>query len=70
MSIETIGRIRLAFLVDHKPIRQIVRELRLSLPMRAVFGLALLRQTEGFIGSVIDLLGLALPVPDHLSAPW
>ena len=32
--------------------------------MRAVFGLAL-RQTEGLIGSIIDLLGLALAVPDH-----
>jgi hypothetical protein len=35
-----------------------------QLTMRAVFGLAL-RQTEGLIGSVIDLLGLALAVPDH-----
>jgi Transposase DDE domain len=34
-----------------------------ALTMRAVFGLAL--QTEGLIGSVIDLLGLALAVPDH-----
>ena len=32
--------------------------------MRTVFGLAL-RQTEGLIGSVIDLLGLALAVPDY-----
>jgi hypothetical protein len=32
--------------------------------MRAVFRLAL-RQTEGLIGSVIALLGLALMVPDH-----
>jgi hypothetical protein len=32
--------------------------------MRAVFGLAL-RQTEGLIGSVVELLGLALAVPDH-----
>jgi hypothetical protein len=30
VTVETIGRIRRAFLVDHKPIRQIVRELRLS----------------------------------------
>jgi transposase len=30
MTVETIGRIRRAFLVDHKPIRQIVRDLRLS----------------------------------------
>jgi hypothetical protein len=35
-----------------------------ALTMRAVFGLAL-RQTEGLIGSVIELLGLALAVPDH-----
>jgi hypothetical protein len=34
----------------------------LSLP--AVFRLAL-RQTEGLIGSIIGLLGLALAVPDH-----
>jgi hypothetical protein len=32
--------------------------------MRMVFGLAL-RQTEGLIGSVVALLGLALAVPDH-----
>ena len=32
--------------------------------MRAVFGLAL-RQTEGLIGSVVELLGLDLTVPDH-----
>jgi hypothetical protein len=30
VTVETIGRIRRAFLVDHKPIRQIGRELRLS----------------------------------------
>jgi hypothetical protein len=35
-----------------------------ALTMRTVFGLAL-RQTEGLIGSVIDLLGLALAVPDY-----
>jgi Transposase DDE domain len=35
-----------------------------ALTMRAVFGLAL-RQTEGLIGAVIELLGLALAVPDH-----
>ena len=35
-----------------------------ALTMRAVFHLAL-RQTEGLIGSVIALLGLALTVPDH-----
>ena len=35
-----------------------------ALTLRAVFRLAY-RQTEGLIGSVIGLLGLALPVPDH-----
>jgi len=30
VTVETIGRIRRAFWVDHKPIRQIVRELRVS----------------------------------------
>jgi hypothetical protein len=35
-----------------------------ALTLRAVFRLAL-RQTEGLIGSVIRLLGLDLPVPDH-----
>jgi hypothetical protein len=35
-----------------------------ALTMRAVFGLVL-RQTEGLIGSVIELLGLTLAVPDH-----
>jgi len=30
VTVETIGRIRRAFLVDHKPIRQIVRELKIS----------------------------------------
>ena len=35
-----------------------------ALTMRTVFGLAL-RQTEGLIGSVVALLGLALAVPDH-----
>ncbi|CAA9283552.1 MAG: Mobile element protein [uncultured Craurococcus sp.] len=35
-----------------------------ALTLRAVFRLAL-RQTEGLIGSVIALLGLDLPVPDH-----
>src|ERR1700736_5620001 len=36
----------------------------MALTVRAVFRLAL-RQTEGLIGSVIALLGLALTVPDH-----
>ena len=36
----------------------------IALTMRTVFGLAL-RQTERLIGSVIDLLGLALVVPDY-----
>ena len=35
-----------------------------ALTLRAVFRLAY-RQTEGLIGSVIGLLGLALRVPDH-----
>jgi hypothetical protein len=35
-----------------------------ALTMRIVFGLGL-RQTEGLIGSVIELLGLDLSVPDH-----
>src|SRR5436190_22077772 len=48
------------------------------LTLRAVFRLAY-RQTEGLIGSVIRLIGLALPVPDHttlsrraatLEVPW
>ena len=35
-----------------------------ALMLRAVFRLAL-RQTEGLIGSILRLLGLELPVPDH-----
>src|SRR3954463_7797282 len=35
-----------------------------ALTLRAVFRLGL-RQTEGLIGSIIHLLGLALAVPDH-----
>src|SRR5215207_3553449 len=35
-----------------------------ALMLRAVFRLAY-RQTEGLIGSIIGLLGLDLPVPDH-----
>jgi hypothetical protein len=35
-----------------------------ALTLRAVFRLAL-RQTEGLIASIIDLLGLDLAVPDH-----
>lgn len=35
-----------------------------ALMLRAVFRLAL-RQTEGLIGSILHLLGLELPVPDH-----
>ena len=35
-----------------------------ALTLRTVFRLAL-RQTEGLIGSIIGLLGLALAVPDH-----
>src|SRR5436309_11515021 len=49
-----------------------------ALTLRAVFRLAF-RQTEGLIGSVVGLLGLALRVPDHttlsrravtLAVPW
>src|ERR671917_825294 len=35
-----------------------------GLTLRAVFRLAL-RQTEGLMGSILQLLGLDLPVPDH-----
>jgi hypothetical protein len=35
-----------------------------ALTLKAVFRLAL-RQTEGLIGSILQLLGLDLPVPDH-----
>jgi len=35
-----------------------------ALTLRAVFRLAL-RQTEGLIGSIVQLLGLTLAVPDH-----
>jgi hypothetical protein len=35
-----------------------------ALTLRTVFRLAL-RQTEGLIGSILQLLGLDLPVPDH-----
>jgi hypothetical protein len=38
--------------------------IRTALTLRAVFRLAL-RQTEGLIGSVFQLLGLNLTVPDH-----
>ena len=38
--------------------------IRTALTLRAVFRLAL-RQTEGLIGSILQLLGLNLPVPDH-----
>src|SRR3954465_5953457 len=36
--------------------------------LRAVFRWAL-RQAEGLIGSVLQLLGLDLPVPDHSTEP-
>ena len=35
-----------------------------ALTLRAVFRLGY-RQAEGLIGSIVDLLGLSLPVPDH-----
>ena len=40
-----------------------------ALTLRAVFRLAL-RQAEGLIGSILLLLGLALPVPDHSTLMW
>src|ERR1700759_2287179 len=40
------------------------RAILTALTLRTVFRLAL-RQTEGLIGSLIRLLGLDLPVPDH-----
>jgi len=49
-----------------------------ALTLRAVFHLAY-RQAEGLIGSIVDLLGLSLRVPDHttlsrraatLDVPW
>jgi hypothetical protein len=39
-----------------------------ALTLRAVFRLAL-RQTEGLLGSIIGLLGLALAAPDHSLEP-
>jgi hypothetical protein len=41
-----------------------VLTIRMALTLRAVFRLAL-RQTEGLIGSIFQLLGLNLAVPDH-----
>src|SRR5215207_7973313 len=40
------------------------RRILTALTLRAVFRLAY-RQTEGLIGSLMHLLGLDLPVPDH-----
>ena len=40
-----------------------------ALTLRAVFHLAY-RQAEGLIGSIIDLLGLTLRVPDHTTLMW
>jgi hypothetical protein len=37
-----------------------------ALTLRAVFRLAF-RQTEGLIGSIVQLLGITLPVPDHIT---
>jgi len=39
-----------------------------ALTLRAVFRLGL-RQTEGLIGSILQLLGLDLAVPDHTTLP-
>src|SRR5919106_6344102 len=41
--------------------------IRTALMLRAVFRLAL-RQTEGLIGSILQLLGLELPVPEPVRA--
>ncbi len=38
--------------------------LETALSLRRLFHL-LMRQTEGFLGSVLRLIGLALPCPDH-----
>ena len=40
-----------------------------ALTLRAVFRLPL-RQTEGLIGSIQQLLGLNLAVPDHSTLMW
>jgi hypothetical protein len=37
----------------------------MTLMLGCAFGMLRLRQTEGFMNSVIDLMGLDLPVPDH-----
>jgi hypothetical protein len=41
--------------------------IELVLTLRLVFHLAL-RQAEGFVASVLRLLGLELPVPDHTTS--
>jgi hypothetical protein len=43
------------------------KAIQTGLILRTVFGLAL-HQTEGLIGSIIHLLGIALAIPDHRSA--
>src|ERR671932_1147208 len=43
--------------------------IELVLTLRLVFHLAL-RQAEGFVTSVLRLLGLELPVPDHTTLSW
>jgi hypothetical protein len=40
-----------------------------ALTLRAVFRLAYC-QTEGLLGSIMGLLGLALRVPDHTTLMW
>ena len=40
-----------------------------ALTLRAVFRLAF-RQAEGLIGSIVNLLGLSLRVPDHTTLMW
>jgi hypothetical protein len=40
-----------------------------ALTLRLLFGLPL-RQTEGFLGSVLKLMDLSLPCPDHTTLSW
>jgi len=60
------GRSRQAALLTRSDIQARYSDLaiELVLMLRLVFHLAL-RQAEGFVGSVLRLLGLELSVPDH-----
>ena len=62
MTVETIGRIRRAFLVEHKPIRQIVRDLRIS---RQTVRIALERFEEQIFGSSLILWNRAAPSSEY-----